>query len=221
MKVNQKDLCLSIIIFYNKQENSMLVLAGDIHQIESINFGNWFFYAKEIIKTKGANVGLLKNTWRTDDENLKDLWNEVRHKGNLITEKLVIDGPYSENIGQKVLESYEKDEVIFCLNYEDGIYFTIDVDLILTEISCKKEEIDFIETIDDDTTRIGIKVYKHTQDSEESVEVSQRDSIIPFQLAYAVSIHKAKGLEYNSVKIIIPSSNSEKIIRTFYLILLT
>ena len=36
-------------------------------------------------------------------------------------------------------------------------------------------------------------------------------SIIPFQLAYAVSIHKAQGLEYDSVKIVIPQSNSEKI----------
>lgn len=36
-------------------------------------------------------------------------------------------------------------------------------------------------------------------------------SVIPFQLAYAVSIHKAKGLEYDSVKVIIPNSNSEKI----------
>lgn len=36
-------------------------------------------------------------------------------------------------------------------------------------------------------------------------------SIIPFQLAYAVSIHKAQGLEYNSVKVVIPQSNTEKI----------
>ena len=36
-------------------------------------------------------------------------------------------------------------------------------------------------------------------------------SIIPFQLAYAVSIHKAQGLEYDSVKIIIPSNNAERI----------
>lgn len=36
-------------------------------------------------------------------------------------------------------------------------------------------------------------------------------SVIPFQLAYAVSIHKAQGLEYDSVKVIIPNSNSEKI----------
>lgn len=34
--------------------------------------------------------------------------------------------------------------------------------------------------------------------------------IVPFQLAYAVSIHKAQGLEYRSVKVVIPSSNAEK-----------
>ena len=36
-------------------------------------------------------------------------------------------------------------------------------------------------------------------------------SVVPFQLAYAVSIHKAQGLEYNSIKIIIPNSNSKSI----------
>ena len=36
-------------------------------------------------------------------------------------------------------------------------------------------------------------------------------SIAPFQLAYAVSIHKSQGLEYNSVKIVIPEVNAEKI----------
>ena len=36
-------------------------------------------------------------------------------------------------------------------------------------------------------------------------------SVVPFQLAYAVSIHKAQGLEYNSIKIVIPNSNSERI----------
>lgn len=36
-------------------------------------------------------------------------------------------------------------------------------------------------------------------------------SIVPFQLAYAVSIHKPQGLEYDSVKVVIPRSNSERI----------
>ena len=54
-------------------ESTLLVLAGDIYQIESIDFGNWFYYAKDIIKTDGANVELL-NTWRTDKKELKGLW---------------------------------------------------------------------------------------------------------------------------------------------------
>ena len=36
-------------------------------------------------------------------------------------------------------------------------------------------------------------------------------SVVQFQLAYTVSIHKAQGLEYNSAKEVIPSSNSEQI----------
>jgi ATP-dependent exoDNAse (exonuclease V) alpha subunit len=29
------------------------------------------------------------------------------------------------------------------------------------------------------------------------------DTVVPFQIAYAISIHKAQGLEFNSVKLII------------------
>ena len=47
--------------------------------------------------------------------------------------------------------------------------------------------------------------------TDEDYEVARMKSIIPFQLAYAVSIHKAQGLEYNSVKVVIPQSNTEKI----------
>ncbi len=34
---------------------------------------------------------------------------------------------------------------------------------------------------------------------------------MPFQIAYAVSIHKAQGLEYNSVKVVISSDVDEQI----------
>ena len=94
--------------------DTFLVLAGDIHQIESIEFGNWFFYAKDIIKTPGANVELL-STWRTQDQALISLWNEVRTRADMITEKLVINGPYSEDIGPNVFKRECEDEVILCL----------------------------------------------------------------------------------------------------------
>ena len=258
--------------FFDKiNPDTLLVLAGDIHQIESIDFGNWFYYAKDIIKIPGANVELL-NTWRTEEEELKSLWHAVRCRDDLITEKLVIDGPFSENIGVNVLDRLGNDEVILCLNYdgkfglnnmnnyfqnankneeiswqewnykigdpilfndnkrftvlynnlkgkivdieksEDEIAFTIDIDLILTEKMCEKEDIEFIDIINEKVTRIKFKVYKYnSDDSEDDSEIMLRNSIIPFQLAYAVSIHKAQGLEYDSVKIIIPSNNSEKI----------
>lgn len=44
-------------VFLEKMRpDTFLVLAGDTYQIESIDFGNWFTYAKDIIKTKGSNV---------------------------------------------------------------------------------------------------------------------------------------------------------------------
>ena len=246
--------------------DSFLVLAGDTYQIESIDFGNWFSYAKNVINVKGSNIELLSN-WRTDDQSLRDLWKEVRNKGALITEKLVIDGPFSENIGKNILNSEIEDEVILCLNYDgkfglnnmnnyfqnanpekavnwrdwtykvgdyilfndterfsllynnlkgriaqiesysNKIKFTIDVPITLTEKDCQNDGIEFVDVIDD-ATRIRFDVLAY---EEEMAEEDRQKTIVPFQLAYAVSIHKAQGLEYKSVKIVIPSSNAEKI----------
>lgn len=251
--------------------NTFLVLAGDIHQIESIDFGNWFLYAKDIIKTFGSNIELL-STWRTKDQALISLWDEVRLKDSNITEKLVIDGPFSENIGSNILTKSEKDEIVLCLNYDgkfglnnmnnffqnanqsgvavswqewsykvgdpilfnnskrfpllynnlkgrivdikksaDNISFTIDVDIIITENDCINAGIKFIDIINN-STRINFTVDKYDgNDIDEEDEQSRMKSVVPFQLAYAVSIHKAQGLEYDSVKVIIPTNNSEKI----------
>lgn len=255
--------------------DSLLVLAGDINQIESIDFGNWFYYAKDIITTQGANIELL-DTWRAQEENLLSLWEEVRNNDVRITEKLVIDGPFSKEIGSDIFTSDDKDEVVLCLNYDgkfglnninsyfqnanpndeaiiwqgwrfkkgdkilfndnsrftylynnlkgiiveiekadDQIAFTIDVETIITEQQCKSDQIEYIDTIDE-KTRIKLIVYAFDEDEIEDEEDAKK-TIIPFQLAYAVSIHKAQGLEYDSVKVIIPSVNSEKITKgVFY-----
>ena len=57
--------------FLKKINNdTFLIMAGDIYQIESIDFGNWFYYAKDIINADGANIDLIKNH-RTKNEKLK------------------------------------------------------------------------------------------------------------------------------------------------------
>lgn len=254
-------------------ESTLLVLAGDIYQIESIDFGNWFYYAKDIIKTDGANVELL-NTWRTDKKELKGLWDEVRKIQPIITEKLAIDGPFSADIGEEIFISQDKDEIVLCLNYDgkfglnnmnlyfqnantksevytwaewtfkvgdpvifldtqrspllynnlkgrivdiskrdSAILFTLDIDTILTERQCRNESFEFVD-VTDFGTRIRLEVVAN--DDESATEEERIKTIIPFQIAYAVSIHKAQGLEYNSVKIIIPSYNAEKISHSIF-----
>ena len=42
------------------------------------------------------------------------------------------------------------------------------------------------------------------------------NTIVPFQVAYAVSIHKAQGLEYDSVKIVITDSNEDDISHSIF-----
>lgn len=266
----------TMLKFVNKiSEDSLIVLAGDVNQIESIDFGNWFYYAKDIITTHGANVELL-DTWRTQEENLLSLWEEVRNNDVRITEKLVIDGPFSKEIGSDIFTSDVKDEVVLCLNYDgkfglnninsyfqnanpngeaiiwqswrfkkgdkilfndnsrftylynnlkgiivdiektdDQIAFIIDVETIITEQQCKSDQIEYIDTLDE-KTRIKLIVYAFDEDEIDDEEDAKK-TIIPFQLAYAVSIHKAQGLEYDSVKVVIPSVNTEKITKgVFY-----
>lgn len=259
----------SMADFFSKiRSDTFIVLAGDIHQIESIEFGNWFRYAKDIISVSSANVELL-STWRTDDPDLINLWDEVRNHGEIITEKLAMDGPFSADIGSEIFNKADEDEVVLCLNYDgkfglnnmnaylqnantasesvswqewtykvgdpilfnesqrfpllynnlkgkivdiekndDMIQFTIDIEMLLTENDCMHTDIEYIESYEE-STRIRFCVYSYKDD--ETDEAIRAKCTVPFQLAYAVSIHKAQGLEYNSVKIVIPQSNSEMI----------
>ena len=44
---------------------------------------------------------------------------------------------------------------------------------------------------------------------------------MPFQVAYAVSIHKAQGLEYDSVKIVITDANEDDITHSIFYTVVT
>ena len=80
----------------------------------------------------------------------------------------------------------------------------------ITKKDCERENIEFISA-SEDSTRIRFTVYSYDEVYDEDDEGKRMLSVIPFQLAYAVSIHKAQGLEYDSVKVIIPKSNSERV----------
>ena len=100
-----------------------------------------------------------------------------------------------------------KGQIVQIELFDSRIIFTVDVEIPLTEQDCQNDGIEFIDIIDD-VTRIRFDVLDF---EEEMADEDRKKAIVPFQLAYAVSIHKAQGLEYRSVKVVIPSSNAEKI----------
>ena len=131
-------------------------------------------------------------------------WSEWKYK---IGDRIL----FNENKRFPMLYNNLKGVIVDIVNDEGSICFTIDIPIVLTAIDFIGTELERVSA-SDNTTRVRFRVYENDENkSDENYEEMRMRSIIPFQLAYAVSIHKAQGLEYNSVKIVIPHSNSERI----------
>ncbi|WP_212788818.1 hypothetical protein, partial [Acinetobacter baumannii] len=65
----------------------LIVFIGDIYQIKSIQFGNWFNIIKSFIPKK--SVFELTNPYRTSNENLLNFWHKVRYIEDDIAEIMV------------------------------------------------------------------------------------------------------------------------------------
>lgn len=100
-----------------KSNYDCLLLVGDIYQIEAIDFGNWFRFAKELLQDYSYE---LTENFRTNNNGLKNFWSKVRNLENDITEK-TIDENYSEPISESIFNNRQTEEMVLCLNY-DGPY---------------------------------------------------------------------------------------------------
>ena len=96
----------------------LLILVGDVFQIESIKFGNWFSLAKSFVPS--SSVFELLKPYRSDNENLLILWNRVREIDDRILESLTRNS-YTHRLNQTIFQHRGEDEIILCLNY-DGLY---------------------------------------------------------------------------------------------------
>lgn len=246
----------------------LLVLVGDIYQIESITFGNWFGIAKMLLDNKAKYE--LTVPYRSKNENLKILWDKVRNLDDEIVEWMSINR-YSQKLDESILTLNNEDEIILCLNY-DGLYginninrfmqnsntnkaidwgigtykvgdpilfnesnrfspviynnlkgkikkieveeakhriwFDIEINIVINEREADFVGLDLIENNEKKSTvRFFVNEFK---DLDEEDDISS-NSVVPFSVAYAVSIHKSQGLEYDSVKIIITQEIEENI----------
>lgn len=58
----------------------------------------------------------------------------------------------------------------------------------------------------------SVNKYRGTVEDDEDDD----STVVPFQVAYAISIHKAQGLEYDSVKIVITNETEERITHNIF-----
>ena len=257
---------LDMIKLLNIIDTKLLVLVGDIYQIDSITFGNWFKIAKSVMP-KYAVYELTK-AYRSRNIHLQEVWDKVRNCENDILEFLT-KYEYTTRLNESILNRECDDEIILCLNYdglyginninrflqnsnpnqsfewgigiykvgdpilfnefskfskilynnlkgrilqiqkeEDKIWFTIEIDKVLNEFDAFGYDFELLGMSENKKSIIRFKVSKFV-DSDEDETIS--DSVVPFVVAYAVSIHKSQGLEYSSVKIIITKETEELI----------
>ena len=244
----------------------LLVLVGDVYQIESIQFGNWFEMIRSFIP--GTSVFELTTPFRTKSDALLAFWNKVRHVDEDVAEVLVRNG-YSTVLDKTLFETHGQDEIILCLNY-DGLYginninrflqssnpgaattwresvykvgdpvlffeterfrpviynnlkgrivgidqapgriqFEVELDRPLSEFDVADDE---LEWKGGSTVRFSVFDYDISDSDDDSLNTT-----VPFQVAYAVSIHKAQGLEYDSVKIVITEANEEDVTHSIF-----
>ena len=258
----------------SKTKYKIMILVGDIYQIEAITFGNWFSFARYFIPKYAWWE--LENPYRTKDEGLLELWKKVRLLEPDLTEHIV-NHRYSSNLDSSVFDKRADDEIILCLNY-DGLYginninrflqnnnphkafhwglwtfkvgdpilfneserfiptlynnlkgtivnieedkiaeeiwFTIEVDKPLMAIDADNVGLELLDPLNPGKSIVRFRVKKKKESDDDNDFADDTD--VPFQVAYAVSIHKAQGLEYESVKVIITRDIDEMVTHNIF-----
>ncbi|XBG82477.1 helicase C-terminal domain-containing protein [Enterococcus cecorum] len=99
------------------------------------------------------------------------------------------------------------------------IWFDIELEESINEIDVWDYDFELIGESDAGNSVISFSVNKFRSTDEDDDD--NNSTVVPFQVAYAVSIHKAQGLEYNSVKIVITNEVEERITHNIFYTALT
>jgi energy-coupling factor transporter ATP-binding protein EcfA2 len=96
----------------------------------------------------------------------------------------------------------------------ERIQFDIELDYVINGVDSFGQDFELLNNSESGNSVIRFCVNK-LQNTDEDDDGSSK-AVVPFQVAYAVSIHKAQGLEYNSVKIVITDEIEELITHNIF-----
>jgi len=99
----------------------------------------------------------------------------------------------------------------------ERIQFDIELDKVLMGTDAFGQDFQLMDNTINGNSVIRFTVTKSKNvDEDNSSGYSSKEDIVPFQVAYAVSIHKSQGLEYDSVKIVITDEIDELITHNIF-----
>ena len=96
---------------------------------------------------------------------------------------------------------------------EEEIIFDIEIDIVINELDIDNLNLELISSTEEKSI-VRFSVYRYENMSDDDND--DNNTIVPFQVAYAVSIHKAQGLEFDSVKLIITNEVDELITHNIF-----
>ena len=97
---------------------------------------------------------------------------------------------------------------------EDLLHVEVVVDIPLNSFEVMSAPgLQYIESYPDGATKVAFDI---TRNDETDDGDTPKTSVVPFQIAYAVSIHKAQGLEYDSVKIIVTKDVESRVTHSIF-----
>jgi energy-coupling factor transporter ATP-binding protein EcfA2 len=96
----------------------------------------------------------------------------------------------------------------------ERIQFDIELDCVINGVDAFGQDFELLDNLvgANSVIRFCVNKLKNTDEDDDN----SSKAVVPFQVAYAVSIHKAQGLEYNSVKIVITDEIEELITHNIF-----
>ena len=96
----------------------------------------------------------------------------------------------------------------------DTLEVEVEVEIPLNAMEVSEVEgLEYIDSTPEGKTRLRFTITEYDEDENGD---SSKTSVVPFQIAYAVSIHKAQGLEYESVKIVVTKDVETRISHSIF-----
>lgn len=106
-----------------------------------------------------------------------------------------------------------KGKILRIVKSSDKIQFDIEINKVINEFDAMGHDFQLLDSKEKDKSIIRFYVNQSKNTDEDNKDNS---SVVPFQIAYAVSIHKTQGLEYDSVKIVVTNEIEEMITHNIF-----